>query len=219
MFFLPVWTIVNHLFFDRCRLVKAVSIFELWRNIFVLSLSFWFIDDHRWAKPQVAQVCPESLRKHVIDAIAFCYGRQSRKALREPNGRKSAWKIYKVQSYNHRSEMDTFYSMRVQIPKSKIEPFVPTKIGLIRSLLNVCNLFLVAWEKALIISAAGRAFLRPRELETSRALTMKTVATRILHLFVIKNCKIILYCFFLSIHQVRVFAWGYVRLRWRRWPG
>ena len=102
--------------------------------------------------------------------------------------------------------MDTFYSMRVQIPKSKIEPFVPTKIGLFRSLLNVCNLFLVAWEKALIISAAGRAFLRPRELETSRALTMKTVATRILHLFIIKNCKIILYCFFLSIHQVRVFA-------------
>lgn len=96
--------------------------------------------------------------------------------------------------------MDTFYSMRVQIPKSKIEPFVPTKIGLIRSLLNVCNLFLVAREKArekaLIISAAGRTFLRPRELETSRALTMKTVATRILHLFIIKNCKIILYCFF-----------------------
>ena len=140
MFFLPVWTIVNHLFFDRCRLVKAVSIFELWRNIFVLSLSFWFIDDHRWAKPQVAQVCPESLRKHVIDAR-----RQSRKALREPNGRKSAWKIYKVQRYNHRSEMDTFYSMRVQIPKSKIEPFVPTKISLIRSLLNVCNLFFIIY--------------------------------------------------------------------------
>ena len=85
-------------------------------------------------------------------------------------------------------------------------------------LLFIYYYFLVAWEKALIISAAGRAFLRPRELETSRALTMKTVATRILHLFIIKNCKIVLYCFFLSIHQVRVFAWGYVRFRWRRWP-
>ena len=41
--------------------------------------------------------------------------------------------------------MDTFYSMRVQIPKSKIEPFVPTKIGLIRSLLNVCNLFFIIY--------------------------------------------------------------------------
>ena len=85
-------------------------------------------------------------------------------------------------------------------------------------LLFIYYYFLVAWEKSFIISAAGRAFLRPRELETSRALTMKTVATRILHLFIIKNCKIILYCFFLSIHQVRVFAWGYVRFRWRRWP-